>query len=100
MRVRLLEIEADRLRYKGDARAAGSVVRPLARFELHARLLTVAKRIVGAERNLLTIRQKEFLAALHQVLLIEGPGIHEVLQHDHEDIAGKGAKVQASQSIR
>jgi hypothetical protein len=61
------------------------------RFKLLPRLLTIAQRIVCAEWDLLATGQEEFFAALHQVLLIERPGIHKVLQHDHDHVVGKRA---------
>ncbi len=38
--------------------------------------------------------QEELLAALHQVLLVEGPWIHEVLHHDHEHAVGQRSEVE------
>src|ERR1039458_6448370 len=58
----------------------------LHRVELSTRLFAIPDGVIGAERNLLATGQQEFLAALHQVLLVESPGIHEVLQHDHDHV--------------
>src|SRR5260370_3173975 len=54
--------------------------------QLSASLFAIADGIVGAKRNLFASRQEKFLAALHEVLLIEGPRVHEILQHDHQDV--------------
>src|SRR5258708_2343440 len=58
--------------------------RTLPRPKLRPRLLAVSDAVVGAEWNLFAARQQELLAALHHILLIERPRVHEVLQHDHE----------------
>src|SRR5205085_9838492 len=63
--------------------------------KLFSGLLTVANTIVRTEGNLPAVRQEDFLTTLHQVLLIKCPGVHEVLQHDHEDVLGKGAHIKA-----
>ena len=55
-------------------------------FKLSSRLLAIAQSVVSAERDLLAARKQKFLAALHQVLLVERPWIHEVLEHDHEHV--------------
>ena len=39
--------------------------------------------------------QQKLLAALHQILLVERPGVHEVLQHDHEHVLRDVADGQA-----
>src|SRR6516225_6125413 len=64
-------------------------------FKLCARLLAIPKSVVRAKGDLLASREKEFFAALHQILLVERPGIHEVLQHDHEHVIGKIANGRA-----
>src|SRR5215470_10416883 len=90
-RWRMLEGERQWLRRARHTGAACPVARPLAGRELFAGLLAVPQRVVGAVRDLLAVRQQRGLAALHQLLLVEGPGIHEVLQHDHKDPVGEGA---------
>jgi hypothetical protein len=52
-------------------------------------------RIVSAEGNLLAARKENFLAAFHQILLVERPRVHEVLQHDHDHVPGHIAHRQA-----
>src|SRR5258708_10736213 len=78
----------------GRAISSSPMARSLACGKLLPRLLTVADTVVGTERNLLAIRQEDFLTALHHVLLVKGPGVHEVLQHDHEDVLSKGAQIK------
>src|SRR5260221_5819579 len=56
--------------------------------ELRASLLAIANGVEGAEWYLLASGQQEFLTALHEILLIERPWIHEILQHDHEHVPG------------
>ena len=63
--------------------------------KLCARLLAISKGVVRAKRDLLTTGEKEFFAALHQILLVKRPGVHEVLQHDHEHVIGKVANGRA-----
>src|SRR5262249_49663177 len=57
-------------------------------FKLDACLLAISKRVVGAKGDLLAAWEQEFLTALHQILLVERPGIHEVLQHNHQHVVG------------
>src|SRR5229473_479374 len=55
-------------------------------FELGAGLFAIADGVIGAERYLLAAGKQEFFAALHQIFLVEGPGVHEILEHDHEHV--------------
>src|SRR5262249_32454348 len=59
--------------------------------ELLACLFAIAHHIVRTERNLLAAGQQKLLAAFHEVLLIKGIGIHEILQHDHDHVLGNAA---------
>src|SRR5260370_37829847 len=95
-----LKAERDRLRRISLARAPGAIAAALAGLELLAGLLPVAERVVCAEGDLHAAREQELLAAFHQVLLVKGPGVHEVLQHDHEDLVGEGAEVEPSRVTR
>src|SRR5579884_1921588 len=92
---RRLKRERERLRRKWHTCAPGLVALALAFLELLACLLTVTNAVIRAEGYLFAIGKQDLLAALHQVFLIEGPGVHEILQHDHEDLIGKGVKIQA-----
>src|SRR5258708_11100385 len=73
---------------------ASTIARSFACCKLLSCLLAIADAVVRAKRNLLPVGQENFLTALHQVLLVKGPGVHEVLQHDHEDMLGKGAHIK------
>src|SRR5260370_28800261 len=69
--------------YEGLAFFAGSNARGFESFEVGAGLLPIADGVVRAEGYLLAAGKQKFLAALHQILLIEGPRVHEILQHNH-----------------
>jgi hypothetical protein len=56
------------------------------RLELRSGLFAIPDRVIRAEWNLFSAGQQELLAALHQVLLIEGPWVHEILEHDHDHV--------------
>src|SRR5580700_7714558 len=62
--------------------------------QLCAGLLPVADGIVSAEGNLLPSRQQKLLAAFHEVLLVKGPRVHKILQHNHEDEVRQALDVQ------
>src|SRR6266852_1199393 len=55
-------------------------------FELGAGLFAIADGVIGAERYLLAAGKQEFFAALHQIFLVEGPGVHEILQPNHDHV--------------
>src|SRR6266851_4353193 len=82
------ELKSNWPRYKGSALFAGSNTLGFESFELGAGLLAIADRVIGAEWYLLAAGKQEFLAALHEILLVEGPGVHEILQHNHDHVAG------------
>src|SRR5260370_41458412 len=82
----MIEVERDWPRLISPSLSAGAPAFWLRCFQLRSGLLPVANRVVGAEWNLLASWQQEFLAALHQVLLIECPRIHEILEHDHDHV--------------
>src|SRR5712692_6534080 len=63
-----LEREGQRWRRIRLARPLGPPPRPAAGGQLGARLLAIADAVVGAERDLLAVRQQDLLAALHHVL--------------------------------
>ena len=84
----LVEFESNRPGNKRSAFFAGSNTLGFEGFELGAGLLAVADRVVGAERYLLAAGKQKFLAALHEILLVEGPGVHEILQHNHNHVPG------------
>ncbi len=56
------------------------------RFELRTSLLAVTDRVVRAEWYLFAAWKQELLATLHQIFLVEGPRVHEILQHDHDHV--------------
>src|SRR5258708_11415779 len=88
-------IELDGLRFESVTLRLRALALRFHRLQLSASLFAIADRIVGAERNLLASRQEKFLAAFHEVLLIESPGVHEILQHDHQDVLGDIADGEA-----
>ena len=55
---------------------------------LGADLLAVADGVVGAERDQPAVGGDLLHAALHQLAHVEGVGVEEVLDHDHERIVG------------
>lgn len=65
---------------------AGLPSRSLALRQLIARLFAVPDIVVSAEGDLFTVRQQDYLAALHDILLVERPGIEEILERDHENM--------------
>src|SRR5579859_6975048 len=65
------------------------------RLKLLSCLLPITNGVVGTEWNLLAARKQELLAAFHQVLLIKCPGIHEILQHDHDHVLSDVTDSQA-----
>jgi hypothetical protein len=73
----------------------GTIACSLTGFKLLASLLTVANAIVCTKGNLLAVGQQNLFTAFHQVLLIKCPGIHEVLQHDHEDVPSKSLNIES-----
>src|ERR1035437_428951 len=81
-----MKVKDNRLQTIGRAVTARLLASCFHRVQLSTSLFAIADRIVRAERNLLAARKQEFLAALHQVLLVERPRIHEVLQHDHKHV--------------
>ena len=87
----LVEFESNRPGNKRPAFLAGSNTLGFETFELGASLLPITDGVVGAEWYLLAARKQKFLAALHQVLLIESPRVHEILQHDHDHVLGNVA---------
>src|SRR5258708_7567269 len=91
-----MESEGQRLRDKGHTLSLSLVTLALTLLQLHPGLFAVPDVVISTEWDLFAIGEQDFLAALHQVLLVEGPGIHEILQHDHEDIFGEGTQVQSS----
>src|SRR5216683_5661876 len=82
----LVEFESNRTGNKRPAFFAGANPLRFQGFELDTSLFAITNRVKSAERNLLPSRKEELLAALHEVLLIESPRIHEILQHDHEHV--------------
>src|SRR5262249_36150547 len=86
--------ERDGFRHVWVARAPGTPAISFTMYELFAGLFPVAECVVGAERDLVAARQQKPLTALHEVFLVEGPGIHEVLQHDHEHAPGDVGQVR------
>src|ERR1035437_3185522 len=95
-----MKVKDNRLQTIGRAVTARLLASCFHRVQLSTSLFAIADRIVRAERNLLAARKQEFLTALHQILLVERPGVHEVLQHDHQhvlrDIADGKALGQAA----
>src|SRR6266403_1354609 len=89
------ELQSTRPRRKGLTFFAGSNTLGFEGFELGAGLLAVADRVVDAERYLLAAGKQKILAALHEILLIEGPGVHEVLKHNHDHVFGNIANSKA-----
>src|SRR5260370_27084013 len=90
-----LEIEMHRLRLVPRAVGTCSATFRLHLLQLLARLLAISQCVVCAERDLLSAGQQELLAAFHQVLLVERPWCHEILQHDHDHATRKPADRQA-----
>src|SRR5713101_940388 len=84
--VRALYIKRDGTGLESAAFRLRAPALGLHRLQLSTSLFTIADGIVGTERNLFASRQEKFLAALHEVLLIESPRIHEILQHDHQHV--------------
>src|SRR6266704_2060801 len=76
----LMEVERDGPRLIFAAIGTGTAALGLGCFQLRPGLLAVADGVVSAEWNLLSAGQEEFLAAFHQVLLVEGPRVHEILE--------------------
>src|SRR5439155_17957093 len=62
------------------------------RLQRRRHLLAVTDRVVRAERDHSPVRYEELDAALHHVLHVEGPRIHEVARVDHEDVASDIAR--------
>lgn len=89
------KVKCDRFRQKFDAISLRAGTGAIAGYKLGARLLAISDRVVRTKRNLETAGQEEFFAALHHVLLIERPWIHEVLQHDHEHPIRKRGYIQS-----
>src|SRR6516162_6918176 len=88
VRLRLFaDLKSNRPRYKSSAFFAGSDTLGFESFELGAGLFAIADSVIGAERHLLAAGKQEFLAALHEILLVERPRVHEVLQHNHDHVA-------------
>src|SRR5215831_8624530 len=85
------DAEAERHRPWFEPLSVGPRPTPLSfqGFKLGSCLLTITKGVVSAEWDLFTAGKEKFFAALHQVLLIECPWIHEVLEHDHEHVLGQ-----------
>src|ERR1039457_2742787 len=84
--VRPLYIECDGTGLESAAFRLRAPPFRLHRLQLSASLFTIADGIVSTERNLLASRQEKFLTALHEVLLIKSPRVHEILQHDHQHV--------------
>src|SRR5258707_672950 len=93
----LVEFESDRPGNKRSAFFAGADPLGFEGFQLRPGLLSVADSVVCAKWYLLAARKQKFLAALHEVLLIESPGVHEILQHDHNHVSGD---ISDGQSLR
>src|SRR5260370_24011067 len=74
----VLDVEDNRLRFIASSIAARLFPFGFHGLQLRACLFPVANRVVGAERDLLAARQQKLFTALHQVLLVEGPRVHEV----------------------
>src|SRR5260370_729667 len=87
VRLRLFaELKSNRLGHKGTTRLAGADALGFEGFQLRPGLLSVTDSVVCAKWYLLAAGKQEFLAALHEILLVEGPGVHEILQHNHDHV--------------
>src|SRR5215471_21324920 len=93
------EREVQRLRRVRHTHALGLITAALARLKLLAGLFAITNTVICTERDLLAIWEQDFLAAFHHVLLVKRPGIHEILQHDHENVSDKSLKVQSTRDI-
>src|SRR5258708_7240975 len=82
----LVEFESDRPGNKRSAFFAGADALGFEGFQLRPGLLSVTDSVVCAKWYLLAAGKQEFLAALHEILLVEGPGVHEILQHNHDHV--------------
>src|SRR5260370_16431555 len=92
----LVEFESNRPGNKRSTFFAGANPLWFQGFELDTSLFAITNRVISAERNLLPSRKQKFLAALHQVLLIEGPRVHEILQHNHNHVPEDTSDAQRS----
>src|SRR5260370_35793134 len=88
-------VEDERARVVSATFAPGAPPLGLHRIELGSRLFPIPHRVVGAEWNLLAARQQKLLAAFHEILLVEGPRAHEILERDHDHALGDVANGQA-----
>src|SRR5258708_35311030 len=52
-------------------------------FELRTSLLAVTDRVVRAEWYLFAAWKQEFLAKIHQIFLVEGLRVHDILNNYH-----------------
>src|SRR5215471_4034816 len=93
--VSCFEVKTNRLGLVTPAFNAGAASFRFHCLELYPGLLPVSYGVVSAKWNLLVTRKQKFLAAFHQVLLVEGPWIHKVLQHDHDHVTGDIANREA-----
>lgn len=57
--------------------------------QLFPHLLAIAHRVVGAEGDHLSVGGQKFHTALHRILHVERPWVHEVAGVDHEDVTSE-----------
>src|ERR1039458_5797259 len=73
-----MEVKDNRLRMIWLAISASLFALWFHGIQLRSRLFAITDRVVRAKGDLFAAGEQKLLAALHQVLLVEGPGIHEV----------------------